>query len=195
MNDYLEPRLMLLRERLHTAYDGIGHSSGRPYIYFLYTPERERTLHNMLQEHLQDDDKLKFYQLDILPPIIDSVTGQEEKREQLLSDPIHANSTVDALLRMWTRKILSVINTKLATAPVSPRPVIVLSGLAALHPLGTPTQLMEQIGDQEPRHPQTGKMVPIVLLIPGFRPAQRSHVYHFLSEEDALLTFYRGEDI
>lgn len=195
MSDYLEQRLTLLRSRLVTSYDGIGQSSGRPYLYFVYPPERERTLHTLVQDALYDDAQLTFSSLDILPLLIESVAGQEEKRQRLLNDPMNTNSTIDALRLIWTRKVLAAINTYLANAPEVARPVIVLSGLAALHPLSTPTGLMEGVGDQEPRHPRSGKMVPIVLLIPGFRPPERTHVYRFLSEEQPLLPFYRGEDI
>lgn len=194
-SDYLEQRLVHLRSRLAASYDGIGQSSGRPYLYFVYPPERERTLHKLVQDALYDDASLQFSALDILPLLIESVAGQEEKRQRLLNEPMNANSTAEALQRLWTRKVLSAINTHLANTPNVAHPVIVLSGLAALHPLSTPTDLMEGVGDQEPRHPQSGKMVPIVLLIPGFRPPQRTHVYRFLSEEHPLLPFYRGEDI
>jgi hypothetical protein len=195
MSDDLALRLILLRSRLHTSYDGLGQSTGRPYLYFVYPPERERTLHKLVQEHLYDDASLRFYAVHLLPLVIESVAGQEEKRQQLLRDPLHADSTAGALLRIWTRKTLSAINAHLANAPAVARPVMVLSGLAALYPLSTPTHFMERIGDQEPRHPISGTMVPIVPLIPGFRPAQLTHVYRFLSEEHPLLPFYRGEDI
>jgi hypothetical protein len=36
MSDQLAERVEMLRARLRTSYDGIGHSSGRPYIYFVY---------------------------------------------------------------------------------------------------------------------------------------------------------------
>jgi hypothetical protein len=76
----------------------------------------------------------------------------------------------------------------------SGRPVIVLRGLAALHPLGTPTGLMEELAEQEPRDPATNRIVPIVLLIPGIRPPQTSRTYRFLGVESLKSAFYRGEE-
>jgi len=73
--------------------------------------------------------------------------------------------------------------------------VIVLSGLAALHPLGNPTALMEGIAEQEPRDPLTNRIVPIVLLVPGTRPAQTSRQYRFLGLDRRTLDFYRGEEL
>ena len=45
--------------------------------------------------------------------------------------------------------------------------MVVLHNLAALHPLGDPTTLMEFLAEQEPRNPRNGTIVPIVLLVPG----------------------------
>ena len=40
-DNLLEQRFTDAVGRLHTAYDNIGHSSGRPYLYFVYPPEHE----------------------------------------------------------------------------------------------------------------------------------------------------------
>lgn len=69
-----------------------------------------------------------------------------------------------------------------------------LRGLAALHPLGNPTNLMEAIAEQETRDPATGQMAPVVLLVPGLRPPQSSRTYLFLGQETLHLQFYRGEE-
>jgi len=71
----------------------------------------------------------------------------------------------------------------------------VLYGLAALHPLGNPTNLMEAVAEQEPRDPTTNKIVPVVLLVPGTHPPQTSRTYLFLGLENEQLSFYRGEEI
>jgi len=75
------------------------------------------------------------------------------------------------------------------------RPVVVLHGLAALHPLGNPTSLMEQIAEREPHDPCTKRIVPFVLLVPGLRPPGTSRTYLFLGREDLRLEFYRGEEV
>lgn len=98
-------------------------------------------------------------------------------------------------MRLWARSTSEAITTCLETTQDGERPVIVLRGLAALHPLGTPTTLMEFLAEQEPRHLSTNTIVPIVLLIPGIRPAQTSHVYQFLGQERLRLDFYRGEEM
>ena len=75
------------------------------------------------------------------------------------------------------------------------RPVVVLRGLAALHPLGNPTSLMEAVAEQELRDPGSGRAIPVVLLVPGLRPPGSSRTYLFLGREDLSLQFYRGEEV
>jgi len=55
--------------------------------------------------------------------------------------------------------------------------------------------MMEGMAEEEPREPVTGRIVPIVLLIPGIRPAQTSREYLFLGEDSLRKSFYRGEEI
>ena len=52
MSDDLQHRLDELMRRLRTSYDGIGHSTGRPYVYFVYPAEQERALQRMVDEQL-----------------------------------------------------------------------------------------------------------------------------------------------
>jgi hypothetical protein len=73
--------------------------------------------------------------------------------------------------------------------------VVFLQGLAALHPIGHPTGLLEGLAEQEPRDPTTGATVPIVAFIPGIRPPQTSRSYLFLGVEQLRLDFYRGEEL
>jgi len=196
MSDELQQRLDVLLYRLRTAYDGIGHSSGRPYVYFVYPPEQERTVQRMADEQLRSDKTLCFHHVDLLPLTIKSLAGQEERRQQLLNDPLKKDSTTEAMMRLWARVVGREITTRLEE-PVEQggRPVVVLRGLAALHPLGNPTALMEFLAEQEPRNPSTNTIVPIVLLIPGIRPPQTSRRYLFLGQERLRLDFYRGEEM
>jgi hypothetical protein len=196
MNDELQQRLDVLLDRLHTAYDGIGHSSGRPYVYFVYPPEQERTMQRMLKEQFGNDKMLCFLHLDLLDLTIKSLTGQEERRQQLLNDPIKQSGTAEAIVRLWARTLSRDITTKLEeTVPQGKKPVVILRGMAALHPLGNPTALMEFLAEQEPRDPRTDTIVPIVLLIPGIRPPQTSRRYLFLGQERLRFDFYRGEEM
>jgi len=196
MSDDLQQRLDVLMYRLHTAYDGIGHSSGRPYVYFVYPPEQERTVQRMIDEQLRSDTTLCFHHVDLLPLTIKSLAGQEERRQQLLNDPLKQSSTTVAIMRLWARTLNHEIASRLEeTIEQGGKPVVVLRGLAALHPIGNPTALMEFLAEQEPRDPTTNTIVPIVLLIPGIRPPQTSRRYLFLGQERLRLDFYRGEEM
>ena len=99
-------------------------------------------------------------------------------------------------MRVWARAVSREITTRLEeTAQQGGSPVVVLRGLAALHPVGNPTALMEFLAEQEPRNPRTNTIVPIVLLIPGIRPPQTSRRYLFLGQERLRFDFYRGEEM
>ena len=63
MNE-IENRFEYLLDRLRTAYDGIGHSSGRPYVYFVYPPEQERIVQRMIDEQVRSDTTLFFHHVD-----------------------------------------------------------------------------------------------------------------------------------
>src|SRR4051794_32918340 len=114
MSDELQQRLDVLIYRLRTAYDGIGHSSGRPYVYFVYPPEQERTAQRMIDEQLRNDKTLFFHHVDLLPLTIKSLAGQEERRQQLLNDPFKQSSVTEAIMRLWARTISREITTRLA---------------------------------------------------------------------------------
>jgi hypothetical protein len=190
----LDYRLDYLIERLRTAYDGIGHSSGRPFVYFVYPPEQERAMRRLSVQCLHDDANVAFHTIDLLDITIQSLQGQEERRQELLNDSAKGNGTAQSIMRLWARNVVRAIASTLEQSTKPGRPVIVLQGLASLHPLGNPTTLMEQVAEQEPRDPKTGQMVPIVLFVPGTRPPQTSRCYLFLGFERLRLDFYRGED-
>jgi hypothetical protein len=54
---------------------------------------------------------------------------------------------------------------------------------------------MESIAEHEPRDPLGGRIVPIVLFVPGMRPAQTSRQYRFPGIEARTLSYYRGEEL
>jgi len=150
----------------------------------------------MVDEQLRSDTTLFFHHVDLLPLTIKSLAGQEERRQQLLNDPLKQNSMTEAIMRLWARTVTRDITTRLEeTVQQERRPVVVLRGMAALHPVGNPTTLMEFLAEQEPRHPRTTTIVPIVLLIPGLHPPQTSRRYLFLGQERLRLDFYRGEEM
>jgi hypothetical protein len=113
---------------------------------------------------------------------------------ELLMDA-RAPSAAGDILRLWTRALVRAVEAVLQSPAPTGRPVIVLCGLAALHPLGNPTALMEGIAEREPRDPHTNRVLPIVLLVPGTRPAATSRRYCFLGLGRCALDFYRGEEL
>jgi hypothetical protein len=198
----LEERLDYLIDRLRTSYDGIGHSSGRPFVYFVYPPDQERALRRLADERLANAAGLCFHHVDLLDVTIEALAGQEARRQDLLNDPSRGAGAAESILRLWARAVTRVIADALAAcgpaeAPSVPgsRPVVVLRGLAALHPLGNPTTLMEAVAEQELRDPGSGRAIPVVLLVPGLRPPGSSRTYLFLGREDLTLQFYRGEEV
>src|SRR6266700_3756268 len=105
MSDELEQRLGVLLHRLRTAYDGSGHSSGRPYVYFVYPPEQERAVQRMIDERLRSDATLYFHHIDLLHLTIESLAGQEERRQQFLDDPLKTTGVSEAIMRLWARAV------------------------------------------------------------------------------------------
>ena len=190
----LAERLALLKQRLRSAYDGIGHSHGRPYVYVVYPPEQELTLRRLVDDELRSDAALTFVHLDILPVVMRSTVNQEARRDALLSDPVNGGGAAESLVRVWARDIRGEIQQRVEALHGANRPVVVLRGLAALHPLGTPTGMMEALAEQEHRVPETNQIVPIVLLVPGIRSPQTSRQYLFLGLPHLAQSFYRGEE-
>lgn len=194
MNE-IENRFEYLLDGLRTAYDGIGHSSGRPYVYFVYPPDQERAVRRLADENFQDSPSLCFHKIDLLALTIDSLRDREEQSQCLLDDPAKRDGAADSIFRLWVRAVGKSIAAALSTPTSAARPVIVLFGLAALHPLGNPTSLMEALAESEPRDPATNRIVPVVLLVPGVRPPQTSRTYQFLGLKRLELSFYRGEEV
>ncbi len=193
MSSDLSLRLDGLLKRLYIAYDGIGHSSGRPYIYFVYPPEEERALCQGVRAILRDNQTLRFHHVDLLPLTIAAIDNQEQKRQDLLASPRGTEAGIQ-IFQVWARAVRQKLSQLLAAVTDGRRPVIVLGGLAALHPLGTPTALMEILAEQELRDRQSQRMVPFVVLVPGVRPPQTSREYLFLGQEYLRCTLYRGEE-
>lgn len=191
----IQRRFDHMQQRLSETYDSIGHSSGRPFLYFVYAPDKEQFVLRMAEELLDPAGDLHFIHIDMVQLTIDSMAGQEERRASLLNDPVSGSSAGVSVVRLWARRLQRQIDQLLTESPSEKRPVIVLRGLAALHPLGNPTSLMEAVAEKEPRHPVTDKAVPVVLLIPGITPPGSSRTYDFLGLPSQRLSFYRGEEL
>lgn len=193
--DELEQRFTTMLQRLAEVYDGIGHSTGRPYLYFVYPPDKDQALRRWADEQMTDSDSLCYLHIDLVQITIESLRGQETRRAEHLNDPIKRDDAGKSIVRLWARQLEKQIGAYLAHPNMSGRPVVVLRGMAALYPLGNPTHLMEAIAEREPRDPHTNKVIPFVLLVPGTHPPQSSRTYDFLGLEDQRLSFYRGEEI
>jgi hypothetical protein len=193
--DLLEERFDMMLERLRDAYDAIGHNNGRPYIYFVYPPEKDQFIRRLADERMRDGDNLHYIHIDLVQLTIESMAGQEERRAELLNDPTKGDNAGMSIVRLWARRLSKQIESRLADLDPDQPPVIVLHGAAALHPLGDPTRFMESVAENEPRDPHSGRTIPVVLFVPGTHPPQASRTYYFLGLPDARLTFYRGEEM
>lgn len=191
----LEERLNNILARLDTAYDGIGHSSGKPYLYFVYPPTYDQYIRRLADDRLRQFGDLHFIHIDLIRLSIDALAGQEERRAALLNDPVRGRGAGASILRVWRDRLVRAIESHLVDLPPHVRPVVVLRGLAALHPLGNPTGLMEAVAEKELRSPHTQRAVPVLILVPGANPSQAGRTYDFLGLPDIRLTFYRGEEM
>jgi hypothetical protein len=194
IDDGIESRLDFLMTRLRESYDGIGYSSGRPYVYFVYPPERERVLRRLVDETLRDAGDLRFHHIDLLRLTIDRLRGQEEKRATALEGSM-GDEAANGIVSVWIRALQRAVEERLMEGNGGERPVIAIMGLAALHPLSNPTAFMERLAEDDMRNPDTQQTVPTVLFVPGVRPPQTSRIYQFLGQPRLELSFYRGEEI
>src|SRR5260370_23741701 len=101
----------------------------------------------MVDEQLRSDNVLSIHHINLLPLTITSLAGQEERRQQLLNDPAKKDSVAEAMMRLWARTVSRGVTARLTHSHQAGRPVIGLRGLAALHPFGNPTALMEFLAE------------------------------------------------
>ena len=190
-------RLHLLNEKVHTHYESLGHSPRHPYVYVVYDPDDERFFPEVILQYLHEDESLAFATIDLLPLTIESLEDDEAGHLQVLHDPMLAAQGRHEIVQLWSDVLCERIVAAVAQLPVGKRPVAILYGVAALHPLGTPTDLMKLVAQIEPRDARTGRPVPIVVFVPGYSPKYvSSRFYHFLDEESPRLQFYReGESM
>lgn len=195
--EQLEHRLSFLRSRLQSAYEGLGQTSGRPYIYFVYPPEAEQQVRRFVDELFTMLPSLHPIRIDLLDLTLEALRGEEEGRQALLDDDDPAKSTVAPgdIADIWQDELRIAMQHALEEIPAGARPLMLLEGLAALHPLSNPTAVMEKFAEHSLDHPATGRPVPIVLFVPGFRVPHTSRTYHFLTQTSQPLLMYRGEDV
>ena len=194
--EQLEQRLGFLRTRLQSAYDGLGQSSGRPYLYFVYSPDADQQVRRFVDELFAMLPSMHTIRIDLLDLTMDALRGEEEGREAVLLHPDPAISTVapNDIADIWQDELRVAMQQALEDIPPGSRPLILLEGLAALHPLTNPTAVMEKFAEHSLDNPATGRPVPIVLLVPGFRVPNTSRMYYFLKQSSPQLKMYRGED-
>ena len=75
--DELEQRFTTMLQRLAEVYDGIGHSTGRPYLYFVYPPDKDQALRRWADEQMTDSDSLCYLHIDLVQITI------ERRRRQI----------------------------------------------------------------------------------------------------------------
>jgi hypothetical protein len=141
--DDLEQRFSAMVQRLDEVYDGIGHSTGRPYLYFVYPPDKDQLLRRLADEQMNDGTSLIYLHIDLVQITIEVLRGQEAKRAEHLNDPNKRDDAGNTIVRLWARQLEKKISAYLASFQGAGRPVVVLRGMAALYPLGNPTHLME----------------------------------------------------
>lgn len=195
--EQLEPRLLNLRTRIQTSYEGLGQASGRPYIYFVYPPETDQLMRRLIDEHFTVMPSIHAVRIDLLELTVDTLRGEETAREALLVDPDPVKSTVAPreIADLWQEELRDLVQRELEKAPSNARPIVFLEGLAAFHPLTNPTAVMERFAEQSLDNPYTSRPVPIVLFVPGFLVPHASRTYHFLTQTSQPLLMYRGEEI
>lgn len=193
----LEHRLAFLRTRLQSAYDGLGQSTGRPYLYVVYPPEADPQVRRFVAELFTVLPSLHPVRIDVLPLTLETLRGEEVGREATLTnpDPAIATTAPGDIAALWQDDVRDAMHQAVATTPPGLRPLILLEGLAALHPLTNPTAMMEQFAEHRLDHPATGRPVPIVLFVPGFRVPHTSRAYYFLTQTAQPLVMYRGEEV
>jgi hypothetical protein len=193
MRDLTE-RLEFLRTRLQTTYEGLGQSSGRPYLYFVYPPEDELTMLRLITHDLMSLPGIAPIRIDVLNVTMQAIRGQEDRRQALLENPLTSDQAQRDLAGIWTRAVRRFISEQLATVTRNTRPVVVLEGLGALHPLTNPTAMMEAFAETSLDNPHTSRPVPIVLFVPGIQLPQTSRMYQFIDPKTQPLLMYRGEE-
>lgn len=195
--EQLEQRLGFLRTRLQSAYDGLGQSSGRPYLYFVYSPDADQQVRRFVDELFTMLPSMHTIRIDLLDLTMDALRGEEEGREAVLLHPDPAVSTMapSDIADLWQDELRITMQQALEDVPPGSRPLFLLEGLAALHPLTNPTAVMEKFAEHSLDNPATGRPVPIVLLVPGFRVPNTGRMYYFLKQSSQQLKMYRGEDV
>jgi hypothetical protein len=194
MTEQLQHQLERLMERVRIHYDALGYSQRSPYVYCVHDPQDTRYLPALLLQYLQNEPPFTFCFIDLLSLTIDSLRGQEQRRQELLEkDP---SGQAEAIEGIWVRRTQAEIERAFASATKDERPVAVLYNTAALHPISDPSSFMACLDEHTlPRHPQTNRSIPIVIFIPGFHLPASSRSYHFLDRRHEALTFYLGEEI
>lgn len=194
--EQLEPRLAYLRTRIQSTYDGLGQSSGRPYMYFVYSPEADQQVRRFVDEQFMMLPSLYTIRINVLNLTVDALRDEEQGREAVLAHPDLAVAMMapSDIADIWQDELRVAMQQALETVPPGLRPLILLEGLAALYPLTNPTAVMEKFAEHSLDNPATGRPVPIVLFVPGYRVPHTSRQYSFLTPASQPLKMYRGED-
>lgn len=174
-------------EIIRNRYDHIGRKTGAPFLAVIYDPEAERQVLTRWRDRadsLRPDFALA--ELDVAEIVSDSVQelGGPQVVAELMSNPMPGSDPSAELARVWLSAICRAVRQALLDSGLG-RPVAVLEGLAALHPVSGPRALMQALWDED----HTSLNGPVVLLVPGRIVHAKN--YLFLGEKDEFM--YRGD--
>jgi|SRR5579859_8147778 len=97
----MEQRLHLVAEQLHTQYESLGYSARYPHLYFVYDPNDDKLLPELLEQYFPGDEQLSFALIDLLPLTIESFEGDEAGRSQVLDDPMLVETARREIVQLW----------------------------------------------------------------------------------------------
>ena len=100
----IQQRLAQVAERFAQGYRTIGQSANHPYLSFVCDPDAERLMQALLPSLLQDIPPFVVHQVDLLSITIESLAGQEERRQQFLNDPRTRADQAQSILGVWARE-------------------------------------------------------------------------------------------
>ena len=181
-----QPKIHEAIERLRDRYDLIGRKTAAPFLAVIYPAEDERAFlkewHSLAETQLRES---AVVHLDLLASTSRALQDLGlDAVVDAIAAPMPGSNPEQELGAMWTRAVADEVQAA-AAAHVGRRPVVVLEGMAALHPATPPGAVMHALWDG-------GRGAPdcvVVLLIPGELVERR--VYRFLGSVEEFM--YSGD--
>jgi len=174
-------------ERITTRYEHIGRKTGAPFLAIVYPPDSER---EVLREWKTLTDSLcsdyDFREIDAMAlTVVETKKHGVQNIISLLEDPMPGSNAESELGQIWVTAVANAVKEKSQKPSKGKRIVVVLKGLAALHPVTGPRAVMQTLWDSQ----QSILDGPVVVFIPG--SLVESRVYKFLNLREEFM--YRGD--